>query len=268
MKSYMHSVKRRANGFTLIELLVVIAIIAILAAILFPVFAQAREKARRASCVSNLKQIGLGMMQYSQDYDETMPIAAYNMWNRQTTKWMDIIQPYVKSTQLFDCPSVARSGGGGNAGPYVFPATSRDANNDQFGSYLYNYYNTWDGAQRCRGVAPSSNGQNSDRSGNIARMEDPAQTVLIAESSRTQGSGLLYGDRWRGDVLDMTVEPPFFGFDGNTAGDGYYRIIGFHQKFTNVAFADGHVKSMRLETLSQRAPSNDWCHRYFSVEQD
>ncbi len=91
---------RTRKGFTLIELLVVIAIIAILAAILFPVFARARENARRASCSSNLKQIGLGIMQYTQDYDELYPVRA----NGAGT-WAQMIQPYVKSTQLFKCPS-------------------------------------------------------------------------------------------------------------------------------------------------------------------
>lgn len=122
---------RKANsGFTLIELLVVIAIIAILAAILFPVFARARENARRSSCLSNLKQIGLGFMQYTQDYDEKFPLAIIGYGASggplvQTTpgtpgmifntsdgnaptnyvSWMDLVYPYIKSTQLFVCPS-------------------------------------------------------------------------------------------------------------------------------------------------------------------
>jgi prepilin-type N-terminal cleavage/methylation domain-containing protein/prepilin-type processing-associated H-X9-DG protein len=92
----------RKAGFTLIELLVVIAIIAILASILFPVFARARENARRSSCSSNLKQIGLGVMQYAQDYDEGYPL----VYNYDTAVgWMDAIQPYIKSTQVFRCPS-------------------------------------------------------------------------------------------------------------------------------------------------------------------
>jgi len=130
----------RNNGekqaFTLIELLVVIAIIAILAAILFPVFARARENARRASCLSNLKQIGLGMMMYVQDYDEkfpmaiwatniasgtgyvsqtdsSMPGAKFQTYNNaggtpapgNYVTWMDMIYPYVKSVQVFACPS-------------------------------------------------------------------------------------------------------------------------------------------------------------------
>lgn len=105
--------KRKA--FTLIELLVVIAIIAILAAILFPVFARARENARRASCQSNLKQIGLGILQYAQDYDEKMPRAYYGYPDTSGTpagndiigdyKWMDVVQPYAKSVQVFNCPA-------------------------------------------------------------------------------------------------------------------------------------------------------------------
>jgi prepilin-type N-terminal cleavage/methylation domain-containing protein/prepilin-type processing-associated H-X9-DG protein len=96
-----------AKGFTLIELLVVIAIIAILAAILFPVFARARENARRASCSSNMKQIGLGMMQYTQDYDEGLPLPklADSPSTDYGRRWRGPIFPYVKSAQLFVCPS-------------------------------------------------------------------------------------------------------------------------------------------------------------------
>ncbi|HZG47689.1 MAG TPA: DUF1559 domain-containing protein, partial [Allosphingosinicella sp.] len=117
--------RRRATGslpaksaaFTLIELLVVIAIIAILAAILFPVFAQAREKARQTACLSNLKQIGTGLMMYVQDYDETLP-PTRQMRGGTTpctgdaipgSQWNMLIQPYLKNQQIFACPSDATS---------------------------------------------------------------------------------------------------------------------------------------------------------------
>lgn len=95
------------RGFTLIELLVVIAIIAILAAILFPVFAQAREKARQISCVSNGKQMGIGLYMYAQDYDEHLPrvYTATNGVNNGPRDWKDDIQPYIKNRQVFVCPS-------------------------------------------------------------------------------------------------------------------------------------------------------------------
>src|SRR6187431_712033 len=113
LRGIMHRFKKR--GFTLIELLVVISIIAILAAILFPVFARARENARRASCQSNLRQIGLGLMQYAQDYDETLPTNApgngtsandvFNYANSPITNWVTATQPYFKSWRVLICPS-------------------------------------------------------------------------------------------------------------------------------------------------------------------
>lgn len=100
---------KQARGFTLIELLVVIAIIAILAAILFPVFAQAREKARAISCLSNGKQIGLAFRMYAQDFDE-VNVGSYsypNTWGEcPMFIWADLIHPYIKNTQLFGCPTV------------------------------------------------------------------------------------------------------------------------------------------------------------------
>lgn len=96
----------RKRGFTLIELLVVIAIIGILAAILFPVFARARENARRANCQSNLKQIYLGITQYTQDYDEFLPPhQATTAASTTSTPFRDLLQPYIKSQQVFKCPS-------------------------------------------------------------------------------------------------------------------------------------------------------------------
>src|SRR5205823_6126050 len=113
----MKPVLRTRHGFTLIELLVVIAIIAILAAILFPVFAQARQKARQTVCISNVKQIGLAMMMYTQDYDETLTLDAWDGWNKPAGPFAPCsrdnpyirvesrINPYIKNTGIFADPS-------------------------------------------------------------------------------------------------------------------------------------------------------------------
>lgn len=126
------------KGFTLIELLVVIAIIAILAAILFPVFARARENARRASCLSNVKQMGLALMQYTQDYDEMYPILGwatgdtviYPNGASGSNNWIMRIYPYAKSVQLFNCPSSTRKWNGEIS---VTSLTSYGANNHLIG---------------------------------------------------------------------------------------------------------------------------------------
>src|SRR5205807_7375581 len=100
----------RSRGFTLIELLVVIAIIAILAAILFPVFAQARDKARSAACLSNAKQQALAIHMYAQDYDETFPMAYYGEWSTAPQPkghfpWLKVLMPYVKNKGVYTCPA-------------------------------------------------------------------------------------------------------------------------------------------------------------------
>ena len=101
---------RNRRGFTLIELLVVIAIIAILAAILFPVFARAREKARQTSCLSNVKQLILGTFQYAQDYDELLPPGALICVSPSSNnEWHEVIQPYLKNAQILTCPSKRQS---------------------------------------------------------------------------------------------------------------------------------------------------------------
>jgi prepilin-type N-terminal cleavage/methylation domain-containing protein/prepilin-type processing-associated H-X9-DG protein len=140
-RKIMHSFSaaRRAKGFTLIELLVVIAIIAILAAILFPVFARARENARRASCQSNLKQIALGVAQYTQDYDERyfLQMAAPPGANQINTAYSVVLQPYLKSTQIFVCPSglsTVNPGSGDGMWGVATPAWTSNAQ----GHYGYN----------------------------------------------------------------------------------------------------------------------------------
>src|SRR5687767_3583983 len=101
--------RSRRRGFTLIELLVVIAIIAILAAILFPVFARAREKARQARCLSNCKQLGLAVMQCAQDHDEALPMRVLSISNVGALSWRGVMQPYIKSWDVLVCPSNPRN---------------------------------------------------------------------------------------------------------------------------------------------------------------
>src|SRR5690606_25769067 len=124
-----HQQPRRA--FTLIELLVVIAIIALLAAILFPVFARARENARRTSCTSNMKQMGLGVQMYVQDNDGRYPMSSGD------GKWPDYIFPYVKSTQLFTCPSTSVPAAQKRAWTPAVSGVS--ASTDGYYGYGYNY---------------------------------------------------------------------------------------------------------------------------------
>jgi len=145
----------RRRGFTLIELLVVIAIIAILAAILFPVFARAREKARQASCTSNLKQIALGGLMYAQDYDEKIPSHGCG-WGTRTNGdlcYAFRIYPYIKNAQLFTCPSDPTRG--------VHPDTRADGNG--YGSNL-------------QYVTP--------RAGRVlAQVTSPSETIWLADAA-------------------------------------------------------------------------------------
>ncbi len=149
MNNLRKSISLQRNGFTLIELLVVIAIIAILAAILFPVFARARENARRTSCLSNVKQLGLGYMQYTQDYDEMYPLIAATTEQvihpngvSHTNSWGMRIYPYVKSVQIFNCPSNTATpwqggtGSGTSTSPHFFYSSSYGASTALFSNSL------------------------------------------------------------------------------------------------------------------------------------
>jgi prepilin-type N-terminal cleavage/methylation domain-containing protein/prepilin-type processing-associated H-X9-DG protein len=150
--------RRSKRGFTLIELLVVIAIIAILAAILFPVFARARESARRTSCSNNLKQIGVGILQYAQDNDEMYPVDDTN--DPATVGWAFTIQPYVKSVQILQCPSETTP-------PPASATPALSADTPGFTDYWYNRNLGGEGD----GITIPLNGVN------LARLAYPANTV-------------------------------------------------------------------------------------------
>ena len=218
-------VKRR-RGFTLIELLVVIAIIAILAAILFPVFARARENARRSSCQSNLKQIGLGFMQYTQDYDERLPAAgtASNSTLDDaivSAGWRGYISnplmPYIKSQQIWSCPSDPNNNQNqGVSGPVADPRFYKV-------SYGYNYSGT--GGGYANGMPSCSN--------SIAAMQRPSQFLLLWDSENRWADGTNF---WPRDVTQYLAKN--------------YKSHARHLETAGYLWADGHVKAQRLEQIT------------------
>jgi prepilin-type N-terminal cleavage/methylation domain-containing protein/prepilin-type processing-associated H-X9-DG protein len=201
--------KRKA--FTLIELLVVIAIIAILAAILFPVFARARENARRTSCASNLKQIALGEMQYTQDYDEKLTGAANGSmaYGRALAGWEFLLMPYTKSKQLYRCPNVTDPGFG-------------DSDASLFNSYGYNIYLGVDDG----GVA-------------LASIQSPSETVMFADDLSGDGPNYGYYRLYPPSLLTGAW------WELKTSA-GYGKMTQRHFDGANVAYADGHVKWSKL----------------------
>jgi len=192
------------KGFTLIELLVVIAIIAILAAILFPVFARAREKARQTSCLSNAKQINLGILMYAQDYDEILPVASH--WpdgQGGYTYWNQSLEPYVKNDQIFRCPSNA---------------------NRPLG-YGWNYQNF--------GYYSSGGSFSGGPSTPLAQVQQPAETILIGDNPDDGywGAGwqYIYGPT---QVVNAT----------DPEQDGVGNVSRRHNGGGNYAYCDGHAK--------------------------
>lgn len=216
------------QGFTLIELLVVIAIIAILAAILFPVFARARENARRSSCSSNLKQIGLGLMQYVQDYDEIMPMNNTN--EAAGGIWMDKIQPYIKSYQLFKCPSDSSA-----AQPaYNTPNTSYGINMVGWGE-----------------SGGNPNGPSISQSGKpvaMAGIGSPTTTVFAMDCNSAQMAS-QWADLTQGNLqINQNASP-------RTMGGG---AVERHLETINLLWCDGHVKSAKLDLLRTPTTSGNW----------
>jgi prepilin-type N-terminal cleavage/methylation domain-containing protein/prepilin-type processing-associated H-X9-DG protein len=248
------------KAFTLIELLVVIAIIAILAAILFPVFAQAREKARQATCASNLKQIALGVIQYEQDYDEDYPTQGLSSGNDnydygQTA--VTIVQPYIKSYDVFTCPDDPQAAPPTNSSGYVGPKLSYVFN----GAMGYDT-NGW-GEDGLINPGWGWLGTGTDTPVSDASVNFPSSTILVTEAWQypaVDGTQSYIGafDAFH-DVAD--------GADGNddgiipgqtpgnqcTADTNPNDIILNHSHAgrTNFAFADGHVKALfPLQTVN------------------
>jgi prepilin-type N-terminal cleavage/methylation domain-containing protein/prepilin-type processing-associated H-X9-DG protein len=257
--------KGNVNAFTLIELLVVIAIIAILAAILFPVFAQAREKARQATCQSNLKQIATAFMMYNQDYDERMP-----PWNANACLDYDpssfafrylynfLVDPYIKNGAT---PNATGNGGSLN-GVWACPSTKSQLSTAA-NTYAYNYYglggtgplcerNANYGAGLSAAYAPF-NGSAYGLPAAIASLGRPAETIMIHDgaqlsrppaaytvnSSSANNNG-VYGSHQRG----TGVVAPSGGANANASINTF--LTG---RLTNVAYCDGHVKAVPTMSL-------------------
>jgi prepilin-type N-terminal cleavage/methylation domain-containing protein/prepilin-type processing-associated H-X9-DG protein len=242
--------RKQISGFTLIELLVVIAIIAILAAILFPVFAQAREKARQASCVSNLKQQTLAILQYTQDYDEQFPagrirfggswIDGFSGWqypcaaNQAGTDciaWANSVQPYMKNMQVTTCPSAA-----GRYNPYNYGGNTPGT------SYTYN------------GVLQHSS---------QAAVVSPTATVLVWSGvmkntwvGRSFASPSLNCPDGNAECVYRTGPCTGNGCSDSPVVYGGYQnyIKQIHGQGDNFAFVDGHVKWSPLNGDWRRDP--------------
>jgi len=248
----------RTRGFTLIELLVVIAIIAILAAILFPVFAQAREAARKASCTSNLKQIGLGLQMYQSDYEGMFPPSQLPS-SGANVSWPTMVHPYVKNEGVFVCPSGERS------------TVGRDLGNGVTGTYLGvtdtacvpNTFSLWgDGTSLSLPgmVNRLSYGRNfipdtaaawatpgfwvSPKSGFVttgtttsvheAAVDDPAGTIHVVDAWTT---GCHLGNSIRGIQQQIRTDH----FSNATSSKVAYR----HNNGFVALFGDGHAKWLR-----------------------
>jgi prepilin-type N-terminal cleavage/methylation domain-containing protein len=236
------------RGFTLIELLVVIAIIAILAAILFPVFAQAREAARKTTCTSNLKQVGIAFGLYTQDYDETFPWAASNL-GTPTTTWYDLVEPYVKvgasgfgytggvQRPFYICPSFENKTvpmQPGDPTPTTFPAA-------QVTSAMSYAANGWvmPMANKALGANPWFPGKSLTA---LASLQAPASVVLTTHAGGTRpavgGDDVTSG--CTGNEEGVGAVPAMMG------GASVYCAARFqHSGGTVTLLADGHAKWYR-----------------------
>lgn len=236
MKNFiLRTSQAQKRAFTLIELLVVIAIIAILAAILFPVFGRARENARRSSCTSNLKQIGLGVLQYNQDYDERMPPSGFTGLTTadpgcggpafRCNPWQGLVQPYIKSTQVFKCPSNPSTG-------IVFDSTDVWGTNIPGGipvSYIANAVAQTLANGVLPDFAPSGVAMFSNNGRSIAAFESVSQTILVLENTVASSDPDIY------NIARI----------GNNAPTGNSIDFQNHLNTTNFLFADGHVKALK-----------------------
>ncbi len=244
--------RNRQNAFTLIELLVVIAIIAILASILFPVFARAREQARKSACLSNLKQVGIAVMMYVQDYDESYPVAylatpsSDPMSGVSASYWFNVLQPYAKNRNVWFCPT---------AGRLLVPGTDIQ---QYSGGYAYNACGTSVPGSVGTGLW-NGFGESFDDSTGVARCTPHSSIVKTAAVSNTSETILLTDPASNGETtstlyfysgLGISYWPqlhggpvgPFGGVGDPSTTQAYTRPSGGG----NYLFADGHAKFMNV----------------------
>jgi prepilin-type N-terminal cleavage/methylation domain-containing protein/prepilin-type processing-associated H-X9-DG protein len=232
----------RRPGFTLIELLVVIAIIAILAAILFPVFSQAREKARSISCLSNTKQLGAALMQYCQDYEEYIILNSYG-GAPTGSSWADHLQSYVKNDGVLVCPSSTKVTSGARQDAWITiqgRLCTYSLNNVYFSNP------TW--------------GQIFEKGqSNLASIEDVAGMVFCTDGNRFQAAQ----NSTTPLALDMNSSPP-------RITSLQASLLARHQGGMNVIFFDGHAKWLNIRELAKtkRDANNKLYYPYFTKTLD
>ncbi len=272
----------KRHGFTLIELLVVIAIIAILAAILFPAFVKAREKARQSACVSNLKQQGLAILCYSGDWDGCWPQLMVGHVNGAGDPplmvfWTGELQPYLRSTNVFDCKSSQR-----DACVYTEIGIRPADCATKMGSYLANgaYVGNW----RAPGKPPRDPFGNHAygshpwdatfvHPGHESLVADPTRTLAVVDGwspdwpwfSSARDNPSPYDPFVQSDIVTLRTEehPPWFIYG---TADGTGRIIGRHLDRANTLFCDGHAKGMALAELLKRGTNGYYV--YLTCEDD
>jgi len=215
---------KQHHGFTLIELLVVIAIIAILAAILFPVFAQARERARAISCLSNMKQLGLAFQMYAQDYDERYPFGRNDNWAPgQHYTWRWAVQPYIKNLGVMRCPS-----------------------NQYYNLPVEGDLETQIGMTR----SYCSNGAAGDMGAADASEGEPAEIIQVCEC-RYRFPQIVPSAQWWDSFQ--------YSWGDNPDPTNPLGPLQTHLGMSNFAFYDGHAKAMKpLATLYQHLPLTMW----------